>query len=153
MKHTEYSAMAQALFDILFENDKLGEFELPFPHYFFGIDDKPEIPVVAKLKQQGPVIARVNVVFKKNWHEDNFRMPVIVIEKNGKYQDFYYNPSDGVWKLLSENYEHMTFQDWWDEEQVAMPRAKVPNFLFATESVGSGKIFEGSEFEQIEINY
>ena len=91
--------------------------------------------------------------FKKNRHEDNFRMPVIVIEKNGKYQDFYYNSSDGIWKLLSENYDHMTFQDWWDEEEVAMPRAKVPNFLFATEAVGSSKIFEGSEFEQIEIDY
>lgn len=97
---------SKELFEKLFENQNLGVFELPFR------GDNCEV-----------AIKKVNVVFKKKEHEDNFREDVIICEKDGKYQDFYYNQSDGVFKMLSEpgdpnDDNTMTFREWWLEEEV-----------------------------------
>lgn len=54
------------------------------------------------------------------------RMLVVVIEEGGRYQDLYYNESQGVFKLLSENYEDSTPRDWWNEEAIGV---ECPDFL------------------------
>lgn len=47
------------------------------------------------------------------------RMKVIVVEKNGYYQDFYYN---GGWKMLSE-YGYQ--QNSWEDEEIGVPTPDV----------------------------
>lgn len=48
------------------------------------------------------------------------RMQVIVVEKNGYYQDFYYN---GGWKMLTE---YGGQQCSWEEEEIGVP---TPDFI------------------------
>lgn len=123
MNTKDYEAMATALFDILFGNDELGEFELTLPSYM----------VESPSKMWRAVVAKMNVVFKHNAGTDGYRMPVIVVENNGKYQDFYYNKSDGFWKMLSESED--TMEDWWEEEQVSF-ESHIPEIFKNIHTVG-----------------
>ena len=57
---------------------------------------------------------------------DNFgsndRMQVIIVENNGKYQDFYYNDAQLCFKPLSESsVDNMSPADWWAEEEINSP--------------------------------
>ena len=137
MTINEFKAMAAALFDILFYDDKLGEYDIIVPYYLFSGNDgfDPNKP-----NMYNWVRARVNVIWKRN-KGDNWRMPVIVVENNGKLQDFYYNDSDMMWKLLSEKDARMS--TWWREEGLSMP------FYFPEEFKGKktveNKIFKGIE--------
>ena len=115
----DYSAMAQAFMDILFENDKLGDYDLLIVGYLLGCNEAKAVRV------------RANVVFKEN----KFRMPVVVVKVGNKYQDFYYNDSEQVWKMLSEP-EDYTIQSWWNEEELATPAVKVPSFLKGKKAAG-----------------
>ena len=48
------------------------------------------------------------------------RLNIIVVEKNGYYQDFYYN---GGWKMLTEDGGQ---QNSWEEEDIGLP---TPDFI------------------------
>jgi len=128
----DYSAMAQAFMDILFENDKLGNYDLLIIGYLLGCNEAKAVRV------------RANVVFKSN----KFRMPVVVVKVGDKYQDFYYNNGEQVWKLLSEPKDY-TIQSWWNEEQLAMPRPKVPDFLKGKKAAGAQILAEVEDKEII----
>ena len=141
LSRMEFAAMAQALFDILFNDDKLGDYDIIVPYYLFSDNDgfDPNKP-----NMYNWVRARVKVVWKRNKGE-NWRMPVIVVENNGKLQDFYYNNSDIMWKLLSEKDALMS--TWWREEGLSMP------FYFPNEFKGrktvEKKIFKNNEDLQV----
>lgn len=62
-------------------------------------------------------VVEMNVIWKHN-ESEGFRMPVIIVEKNGHYQDLYYNEREGNWKLLSipEGYPFLTI--WELQEEV-----------------------------------
>lgn len=90
----------------------IGEQILPFRDYL--CDKSP----VKNLK--------ANVIFVAN--EPQVRMCVIICEKNGQYQDFYYNEHEGCFKPLSESYEDskMSPSEWWKEEYIS---TKCPDFF------------------------
>lgn len=125
MTPNAYESVARDMYNAIFENDSLGEFDLLVSAYFW------QRPCKA-MKAKG------NVVFKRN-EKDNWRMPVIVVEKNGDYQDFYYNEDEGVWKMLSEG----DIQTWWEEEEVCF-NPKVPKFLEDKYVAGPDKVLEDS---------
>lgn len=123
----------KSLFEKLFENQDLGVYELPFRFWNGDVNEG---------------VKKVNVVFKRNEGEDNFRSPVIICEKDGKYQDFYYNPSDEVFKMLSEpgdpnDDDTMTFREWWlVEEIVSYPgKCTVPLGLKHCFAAGPENVF------------
>lgn len=121
----------EKLVENLFKDKNLGVYELPFSD-----------------ENGNEVVKKVNVVFKKKEGEDNFREDVIICEKNGEYQDFYYNQSDEVFKALSEqgnseDDDTMTFREWWLEEEIISYPGKctVPLGLRNRYAAGSEKIF------------
>lgn len=141
MTQEEFNAMSCALIDILFNDDKLGDYDIIIPYYLFNGNGKND---EKNINMYNWVRARVKVVWKRNKGE-NWRMPVIVVENNGKLQDFYYNDSDRMWKILSENNALMS--TWWREEGLSMP------FYFPEEFKGrktvEKRIFKNNEDMQV----
>lgn len=85
----------------------------------FGNDFYPGIKL--GLNKHIPFRSYANDGEKPNYHDINVvlindpkeRMQCIVVEKNGKYADFYYNGSEGNFKQLTEvGYEDHS----WEEE-------------------------------------
>lgn len=141
MTQEEFNAMSCALIDILFNDDKLGDYDIIVPYYLFAGNSKNDEKTI---NMYNWVRARVKVIWKRNKGE-NWRMPVIVVENNGKLQDFYYNDSDRMWKILSENNALMS--TWWREEGLSMP------FYFPEQFKGrktvEKKIFKNNEDIQV----
>ena len=77
--------------------------QVPFANYFTG----------------KPNLRDVNIVFFDPGRNNGgkCRLTTIIVEKDGKYQDFYFN---GVFKVLSEEWSEvgtqMTPSEWWEEE-------------------------------------
>lgn len=51
---------------------------------------------------------------------------IVVRRKDNNFEDFYYNGFAKVFKPLSEAYEDMTYDEWWDENNM---QATIPDYL------------------------
>ncbi len=126
-----------AIFESLFKDKNLGKHEIIFR--IWEDDDCNYYKVDA------------NVVYKHN-QDDRFRMPVIIAEKNGKFQDFYYNDSDCCWKPLTE--ENTSLRDSWIAEEVVWGEKDVIPAKFKYESAsGYEEVLDLDNKKPIDIDF
>lgn len=137
----EFESLAQNLIDKLFSNDKFGSFEIIVRT---NIDDLVYYKTEA------------NVVYKHN--EDQFcHIPVIIVEKDNMYQDFYYDASNCCWKPLTEVQPtgtdmFLTFGETWSNKDLFEHKILPVDFEDTTPS-GMDNVLEFDDSKILDIEF